>query len=74
MRYEVISGFTMTVFDQSGKLMATADVSDTKISEQGAGLNMKVLQNLANVVLEEQMKKLFNTPDIKASLQRTTIQ
>lgn len=74
MRYEVISGFTMTVFDQSGKLMATADVSDTKIAEQGAGLNMKVLQKLANVALEEQMKKLFNTPDIKASLQRTTIQ
>lgn len=74
MRYEVISSFTMTVFDQSGKAMATAEASDTKIAEQGAGLNMKVLQNLANVALEEQMKKLFNTPDIKASLQRTTIQ
>lgn len=74
MRYEVISGFTISVYDRSGKLLASDEVNDTNIKEQGAGLNMKVMQSQASAVLDEQINKLLNKREVKASLQRTTLQ
>jgi len=74
MRYEVISGFTIRVYDHAGKLLATEEANDVNIKEQGAGLNMKVLQNLASSTLNAEINKLLDKPEVKASLQRNLLQ
>lgn len=70
MRYEVTVNLELKVYDRSGNLVADEESADTKLKEQGMGLNMAVLQALAESTLQEQIKKLFNKDKIKTTIER----
>ncbi len=70
MRYEVTVSLELKVYDRSGNLVADEESADTRLKEQGMGLNMAVLQALAESTLQEQIKKLFNKDKIKTNIER----
>lgn len=68
MRYEANGGFMLKVIDKSGTVLAQQEIKDQLIREQGAGLNMKVLQEEADELFKKLMQDLMNHEKIKAVL------
>lgn len=68
--YQVRYGIEVKVYDQSGKLLATAEVHDIFEKEDSdLGTSVKKLQSLSEEIFREQMRILFNKENVKAALQ-----
>jgi hypothetical protein len=68
MRYEANGGLKLSVLDKKGNLLGEQEIKDQLVKEQGAGLNMKVLQQQANELLNKLMNELMNHEKIKPLL------
>jgi hypothetical protein len=67
--YQVRYGIDVKVYDQSGTLMATAEVHDIfEKDDPDLATSVKKLQSVSEEVFREQMKILFNKENIKAAL------
>jgi hypothetical protein len=67
--YQVRYAIEVNVYDQSGKLMATAEVHDVFEKEDSdLATSVKKLQTLSEDIFREQMRILFNKENVKASL------
>lgn len=69
MRYEANGGFTLKVMDKNGATLGEQEVKDQLVKEQGAGVNMKVLQAEADELFKKLMQQLLNDEKIKPTLQ-----
>lgn len=69
MRYEANGGFVLKVMDKNGTTLAEQDVKDQLVREQGAGVNMKVLQAEGDQLFKQLMQQLLNHEKIKSTLQ-----
>lgn len=69
IRYDVTWELIISVYERSGKLLATKSVADrfTTDEPQSAG-SKKFLQQTAEKVFTAQVKALLNDPEVKASL------
>jgi hypothetical protein len=68
MRYEANGGFTLKVIDKNGTMLAQQEIKDQLVREQGAGLNMKVLQAEADDLFKKLMQDLMTHEKIKPVL------
>jgi len=70
MRYEATVGLELKVYDKAGNLIADEESADTQLKEQGMGLNMKILQALAESTLQDQINKLFRKEKVKLNIEK----
>ena len=69
MRYETNAYFTLQVIDKNANTLASQEVKDILVREQGAGASVKVLQSVADECFKKQMQDLLNNDKIQAVLQ-----
>jgi hypothetical protein len=69
VEYAIIYNLELSIYDQTGRLLADTTVNDIVINKKDAALNVKNLQALSNEVFRTQVNALLNQEAVRASLQ-----